>query len=454
MKEIVARRPLLLFAGGLVLGLTGLLHPANLLFLLAALAFFPERATRLVLTGGAAVGFLLTPTPLQPVIERSYVEGIGTVVNVPECRPYGSRFEITLLDRTWQATLRECADLSLGDRVKVRGIALPLREGSEDYLALHGVSGRLELLATERLSAGPFLWRWADAWRTSFQAFCDRHLSREAAQLTKALCFDMSGDLPRETSHRLKATGTVHLVSASGLHVFVLAFAVMAALSPAPIPRGAQLALVAVGLILYAAAAGLSPPVVRAALMSFVGSIAYLFRRERDPLSALALAASLYLVWQPRQVYDPGFQLSFVTVGAFALFLHPADSSLPLLLRGAYEALRVAWVAFVASAPIVAYHFGTISLISLPANLLVGAAASIAIVSALAAHLLSFLVLPLGVGVLALVTAPMVGWLLWTVEALADLPAAVLSVPGFSAYWLPVAYGLLLMTWRPRIVQP
>jgi competence protein ComEC len=329
-----------------------------------------------------------------------------------------------------------------------------LREGSEKYLLLHGVTGRLQARRLEAVAPGPVWWRWADAWHQSFSTFCARWLPPEAAALTQALCVDLNGELDPATTDRLRQTGTIHIVSASGLHVFLLAFALMAGLSSLPIPRPIQVAVVAAVLTLYAGATGLNPPVVRAALMSIVGLSAYLLRRESDGLSALALSAVIYLLWQPRQVYDPGFQLSFVTVGAMALFLADTEGKRHLALEYGLEAAKVSGVAFLASAPLVAYHFGTLSLSSLPANLLIALPASAAVVTAFAAHLTSYLVPALGVGLLTLGTGPMAGFVLWLTEHLADQPWSSVDMPGFSAYWLPLVYGLGLLMWRQRIKLP
>lgn len=454
MKENVEGRPVLLLGAGLVIGLTSLTHPFNFAFLFLIAFFIRGQASRITLALGLGFGLLLTPTPLTPVLERQFVSGNGTVVSAPRRGPTGTKFNLEMPDRTWEVQGEKIPDLSLGDEISVVGVGMPLREGSDQYLALHGVSGRLQAKKIEFLAAGPWPWRIASTWRRSFENLAQKNLPEEAAALTSALCFDLSGELPKETTDRLKETGTIHIVSASGLHVVVLGFAVIWALSKLPIPRGVQIAILAAILILYAGATGLNPPIVRAALMSIFGQSAYLFRREKDALSGLAVAAVFYLVWQPRQVYDPGFQLSFVTVGALAMYLHPIREESHLLKKSLIEAVRLSLVAFVASAPLVAYHFGTLSITALPSNLLVGGVASAVIVGAFAAQLVSFVWLAGGAFLLKAIAGPLAGWILWITESLGGHGWSSMGVPGFSAYWLPVVYGLLLMTWRQRIVQP
>lgn len=452
MRENVEKRPWVLFGAGLVVGLTLLTHPVHILALGAC--FWLGRRAQIWALAGIALGLLLTPAPLSPVLDRAFVSGTAQVVSVPRQSFTGPQTNLRVGERTWQAAGPKIASLGLGDEIEVRGVGHPLREGSDKYLNLHGVTGRLEVLDAQVVHSGLAPWRWATMWRDSFGHFCDAWMTPEASSLTKALCFDMSSSLDPDVTSKLKETGTIHLVSASGLQVFILGFASILLFGYLPLPRSCQLVLVMAVLLLYAAATGFNPPVVRATLMAVAGSFAYIFRRESDALSALGFAASLYLVLQPREVYDPGFQLSFLVVGAILLFGGGSSRSKTTLRDRFVDALRLTWVAFVASAPLVAYHFGTLSLSELPANVGVAFAASLAVISALAAHIVSFVSAPLGGGMLMLITQSLVGWILWLIEHLGGQTWSSVRVPGFSAYLLVPVYGALLFTWRPRIVHP
>jgi competence protein ComEC len=246
----------------------------------------------------------------------------------------------------------------------------------------------------------------------------------------------------------------VHIVSASGLHVGLIALLLLWALSLFPIPRWLQLAVLACVLALYAVASGLHPPVVRASIMAFVLAAAYLVRREPDMMSALALAAVVQILWDARAVFDPGFQISFVVVAAFALFSFRASApkgspreKLKLNLR---NGLGGAILATVASAPLAAYSFGSVSFTSVVANLAIVVVLPVLVVGAMLAHLLSFAVAPLGVGLMVGLVGPLAGWLDFVTESLGGEWAAV-SVPAFSGYWLLLVYGLMLVLWRPRL---
>lgn len=454
LRQTISGRPLLVLAAALVVGLTLPGRPFHLVFLLPLLFLRPAWVPTLL---GLLVGIVLAPSITEGVTERQLVKGDAWVASVPRSSEGRTTCEISVDGRLLSMTVPGHPDLVLGDALKVTGIAKPLKEETDRYLRTQGIEGRLSPVELTRVGRGPALFRFADSWRRSFTRFCERWMPAEAAALTEALSLNLDSSLDAQVRDRLKETGTVHIVSASGMHVFILAFAVAAALSILPVPRVVQLAVLGAILVLYAAATGLNPPVVRSGLMAMVGACAYFSRRERDVLSALALAAILYLLWRPNGVYDIGFQISFVTVGALALFAGPTEHDGESWLAGMWTKLKgaasVSWIASIASLPLIAYYYGTASLVSLPANLLVAPVVPVIVVGGLGAHLVSFLVPALGIGVISFV-APFCGWLLFVVENLGGRSWSVVDVPAFSAYWIPITYGALLLTWREKIVQP
>ena len=64
----------------------------------------------------------------------------------------------------------------------------------------------------------------------------------------------------------------------------------------------------------YVLAVGPQPSVIRAGIVGVLGSLAWLFGRQRDAWHALLLAAAGLLAWNPYLVLDAGFQLSFAAV--------------------------------------------------------------------------------------------------------------------------------------------
>jgi predicted membrane metal-binding protein len=122
------------------------------------------------------------------------------------------------------------------------------------------------------------------------------------------------------------------------------------------------------------------------------------------------------------------------------------------LRRGMRQGVRTAIVATCVVTPLIAYHFGVVSLISIPANLLVVVAVTPVVVLAMLALPIALISPALG-GALMSLTGPFISYIDWVLESFGREWAAI-SIPPFNAYWLVPFYVFLLMLWRPYVRQP
>ena len=116
------------------------------------------------------------------------------------------------------------------------------------------------------------------------------------------------------------------------------------------------------------------PPVERATIMTLVFLFERILRREQDLLNTLAFCALVILFFNPNDILDVGFQLSFLTVGSIIYFTPKLEDMFlknektrPYLLR----ALLVSFSAWLGSAPLIARYFNIFSPITVIANLFV-----------------------------------------------------------------------------------
>ena len=79
----------------------------------------------------------------------------------------------------------------------------------------------------------------------------------------------------------------------------------------------------------YALLTGAGAPVIRAAVMAGMGLLAVVLNRWKDSLSFLGLAALVMLWWNPYQMMEPGFQLSFMVTGALLVARGPLSRRIP-----------------------------------------------------------------------------------------------------------------------------
>jgi competence protein ComEC len=255
-------------------------------------------------------------------------------------------------------------------------------------------------------------------------------------------------------------SGLAHLLAVSGQNVMLLAALALPVLALAGLGLRGRLAAL-VGLIgLYVPLAGAGPSLQRAGVMGLAGIAAIAASRPASRSYALLLAAAATLAWNPRSWADPGWQLSFAAVAGILAIGVPMSRALrqagkelvprgrpPTLaaIRGLADGLAITVAATLTTAPLLAYHFGSVPLASLPANLL-------ALPAVAPAMWLGMLKIGLGqagtlghAGAEALggVSALPVGYIASLAERCADLPGGQLSLPLRSPAALVGAYALL-----------
>ena len=129
--------------------------------------------------------------------------------------------------------------------------------------------------------------------------------------------------LERIWTDHFRRTGTYHMLVIDGLHITVLAAFFLFLLRVCAVPELSALALAAAGAWLYALISGFHAPAVRAAGgFTFYVLCRYFYRRRRL-LNLLAAVAIVYLAIDPAQLFDAGFQLSFLSVAAIAALAIP-----------------------------------------------------------------------------------------------------------------------------------
>jgi competence protein ComEC len=145
----------------------------------------------------------------------------------------------------------------------------------------------------------------------------------ETSTLLKAILLGQTAGVERRWTSDFRLTGTYHALVISGQHVAVLALTLLFLLRLLHLGKMPSLAVAALVSWLYALITGLSAPVVRAAggFTLFLAA-SFLFRRVRI-VNALAVVGFVYLLFDPEELFDPSFQLSFLSAAALALFALP-----------------------------------------------------------------------------------------------------------------------------------
>ena len=247
-----------------------------------------------------------------------------------------------------------------------------------------------------------------------------------------------------EDSSNLSEAGIYHITAVSGLHCMFLVELLDRLLRASH--RRIRCAVTIPLLFLYAVTVGASPSILRACVMLSMTQLAPLFRREKDPPTALGFALLLILLKNPYAIASISLQLSFSAVAGL-VWLTPkmtrAIHTENRLLRFVLTSFATTLGALAFSAPLGAYYFGSFSVVSLLSNLLCLWMVSLVFGAGLLGLVLSMAAPALGAVFVPLVSLG-VRYVLFVSGALESLPLHALYFnTALSALWLAYAYALL-----------
>ena len=223
--------------------------------------------------------------------------------------------------------------------------------------------------------------RWIEALRIRTEHLIDAIYTKISlhAQLIKGILLGKRSDVPSETLDTFRNSGTFHVLAVSGLHVGLIAGFCYFGFSRFRFPQKIVCLLTIIAVLIYASLIGFRPSVFRAALMAILFLSAALLDRDADIFNLLAFAALVLLLLNPHQLWDVGFQLSFVAVAAIVYFVPKmekplqhlwedtaasAEADLSMLTKFRHNAVKwfvlsylVTFAAQIGTAPLIAYHF-------------------------------------------------------------------------------------------------
>jgi competence protein ComEC len=300
----------------------------------------------------------------------------------------------------------------------------------------------------------PWLQRAAGSLRTGLQRAC-APLPEDRGGLLPGLVVGDTSRLTPAVTEEFRATGMTHLNAVSGSNVAIVVGAVLLLARWAR--AGPRLAAVccALALVGFVVLVRPSPSVVRAATMGAIGLAALAAGRPRAALPALCAAVTVLVLVDPELAGDPGFALSVLATAGLLLLAPGWRNGLRRrgVPAGLAEALAVPAAAQLACGPVIAGISGTVSLVAVPANLLVVPAIPPATVLGVVAAVISP-VWPAGAGFAAWLASWPAWWLVTVAHQGAQLPAGTLPWPGGvpgALLLTGLTVALLVATRRPVV---
>ncbi len=331
----------------------------------------------------------------------------------------------------------------------------------KDYLAQQYIYAmmrrpRIEIKDTEQ---GFWLFTWIYRFKAQAHDSINHILPEPHAALLNGILLGIETGIPRDLYDLFNATGASHIIVISGSNISLLIkiFLILGQ----PLFGRLRSAIVAIGgIALYTLLVGADTAVVRAALMGSICALALFMGRQNDVLNTLFATGFLMTLYDPLDLWDIGFQLSFVATLGLIVLVPPLAWSLSKMLTWfsvegksgiivgmLNEAILVTIAAQIATTPLLIYHFSRFSVVSLLTNFLIVPVQLAVMVVGGVATLGGMIFMPMGQALAWLAWLPL-AWTITIVRWTADFSWAQLVVPETPLWLVGLAYLTLAAgTW-------
>ncbi len=288
---------------------------------------------------------------------------------------------------------------------------------------------------------------WVQALQKNMAQNISYGLPAGSSALLRGIMLGEKTEISREIKDMFADTGVMHILAVSGLNVGMVAVIFFFLLTRFCRCQKKQASFILIFILLiFAQVTGAQASVNRAVVMAIVGLTAVILERDRDMLNSLCLAALLLLLYDPGNLFNVGFQLSFAATLGIILFTPKLMSLLKPLGKVVGGSLAVTLGAQAAVTPLIIYYFHKFSIISPLSNLAVVPLVGVITGVGFASYFVRLLFAPLG-NVLIQLNHYLLVLLLAIVRFFDQFPYAFvyLATPGIVT--LAVYYGALWW-WR------
>ncbi len=349
-----------------------------------------------VALGGAALWSLVAGQPPTPELDaslgRAKIEGV--VIRDPDRREQATR--LTVMPETLNGaplygsagavlvSADRFAEVSYGDRISAKGILKKPEPFETDsgrtfnypkYLLAHGVTHEMSFAAVSVSSHGegnPVVASLLSVKHALLRGIHEALPEPESALLAGLLLGEKQS-LGEKITQAFRDAGVVHIIVLSGYNVALVIQAVTF-ITLRIFTRGWAYAVAVVFVICFAVMTGLSETTLRATLMALLMMLATVLHRPKAALRGLLIAAAAMALWNPYVVlYDLSFQLSVLATLGLVLFSDTLVKRMPFVPEtlGLRDIVATTLATQATVLPLLVLSVGYVSLVFLPANILV-----------------------------------------------------------------------------------
>ena len=381
--------PLLALAAGIIFSPGHTLLFTAVVVAAAVVCFLLRKYRYGVIAAIAAAGALSVSLAQPPHLQADMFEiprdYLGLVERVTDGSD-GESAQVDILngDRPFRIALYcDQGELAAGDTVLFSGVLrnpdaygdMPFMDSYALWARANGISASIFCKGTEVRVTGTSrsLKYLPERLAARFEDFIySAPFSPETAAVLSAVLVGRER-VPESIAASFRTSGTAHLLCISGFHIGLLIALLTFVLWPLKIfEYGWKWVIIIAGALvwLYVCITGFQPPAVRAATMYTVFAVVRITERDASSLNVLAISAFIILLVKPLWIWSAGFQLSLSAVAAIIVF---APKFTVLDARYGWQhrlnvVFAVALAAAIGTAPVLAFHFHNVPLLSVVAN--------------------------------------------------------------------------------------
>tara|TARA_R110002124_G_scaffold208776_3_gene375107 strand:- start:15601 stop:17778 length:2178 start_codon:yes stop_codon:yes gene_type:complete len=272
--------------------------------------------------------------------------------------------------------------IELGDIIEIQGTIIPISEprnpGTFNYkkfLASRNIFTQVRADSIMSVTSDQTFFSWISIRKKALR-LVDTNFDETTAPIAKALLLGHKNELEEDAKKAFARAGLSHIMAVSGLHVgLVIApfWLIIPFFWTKKHGSIMGLAILVFVLLFYAGLTGFSVSVLRASVMAILLTYGKLFSKSSNSINLMGVAALIILVFDPSQLFEIGFQLSFSAVLIILLVLPVIQNSIPYWIRIKWYGtpimvIIISLVVQFGLYPLQAYYFGEVSIISPLAN--------------------------------------------------------------------------------------
>lgn len=231
----------------------------------------------------------------------------------------------------------------------------------------------ISLSSTNKIFLNQFLFSTRDAALSTMQQ--NIHSQKELG-IAEALLIGYRNDLDKDLVQAYSDTGVVHIIAISGMHIAIL-YATLVWLfrffKSSKLKKILEPIIILGVIWMFTLIAGAAPSISRASVMFTCILVGQFLNKNGNIFNTLAASAFILLLYNPFNLWDVGFQLSYAAVLSIVIFFKPVNNLIYIQnksLRKLWQLTSVTLAAQVFALPIVIYHFHQLPLMFLIGNLI------------------------------------------------------------------------------------